>query len=91
MNKNNISKLKLFFMGLESRFSENNSIFNHITVNYVSGLKNFKGIAQLNEDSTLQYNFKGITKTLTINELFEHIVNEAESYESLSLTYSERC
>lgn len=90
MNKNNISKLKLFFMGLENRFSENNSIFNHITVNYISGLKNFKGIAQLTEDSTLQYNFKGITKTLTINELFEHIVDEAESYESLSLTYSER-
>lgn len=92
MNKNNISKLKLFFMGLENRFSENKSIFNHITVNYVSGLKNFKGIANLSEDgdNTLQYNFKGITKAVTIKELFDEVLLEAESYESLSLTYSER-
>lgn len=92
MNKNNISKLKLFFMGLENRFSENKSIFNHITVNYVSGLKNFKGIANLSDDgdNTLQYNFKGITKVVTIKELFDEITLEAESYESLSLTYSER-
>ncbi|MPM36811.1 hypothetical protein SDC9_83414 [bioreactor metagenome] len=79
-------------MGLENRFSENKSIFNHITVNYVSGLKNFKGIANLSEDgdNTLQYNFKGITKVVTIKELFDEITLEAESYESLSLTYSER-
>lgn len=92
MNKNNISKLKLFFMGLENRFSENKSIFNHITVNYVSGLKNFKGIANLSADgdNTLQYNFKGITKAVSIKELFDEVLLEAESYESLSLTYSER-
>lgn len=79
-------------MGLENRFSENKSIFNHITVNYSSGLKNFKGIANLStaEDNTLQYNFKGITKVVTIKELFDGVLLEAESYESLSLTYSER-
>lgn len=90
MNKNNLNKLKLFLMGLENRFLENNSIFNHITVSYVSGLKSFKGIASLGDDNTLSYNFKGITKILTIKDLFQEIVQEGESYESLSLTYSER-
>lgn len=90
MNKNNINKLKLFFMGLENRFSENLPIFNHITVSYISGLKTFKGIASLSDNNTLSYNFKGVTKKLSINELFNEVLREAESYESLSLTYSER-
>lgn len=90
MNKSNLNKLKLFLMGLENRFSENNSVFNHITVNYASGLKNFKGIANLEDDKTLNYNFKGITKEFTIDQLFQEIIKEGENYESLSLTYSER-
>ncbi len=89
MNKNNISKLNLFFMGLQNRFSENLTIFNHITVEYSSGLKTFKGTASLNNDK-LDYNFKGVTKKLTIKELFDSILKECESYESVSITYNER-
>lgn len=89
MNKNNISKLNLFFMGLQNRFSENLTIFNYINVEYASGLKTFKGTANLN-DNKLDYNFKGITKTLTIKELFDSILKECESYESVSITYNER-
>lgn len=90
MNKNNLNKLKLFFMGLENRFAENISIFNHITVTYVSGLKTFKGIANLEENNLLTYNFKGVNKSFTISELFNSVISEAENYDSLSLTYSER-
>ncbi|WP_291580584.1 class I SAM-dependent methyltransferase [Clostridium sp. UBA6640] len=89
MNKANINKLKLFLMGLENRFEENNAIFKHITTNYVAGLKNFKGIANP-EDDKLNYNFNGITKALTISELFNEVIKEAENYDSISLTYSER-
>lgn len=89
MNKANINKLKLFLMGLENRFEENNAIFKHITINYVAGLKNFKGIANF-EDDKLNYNFNGITKVLAISELFNEVIKEAENYDSISLTYSER-
>jgi SAM-dependent methyltransferase len=76
-------------MGLENRFEENNAIFKHITINYVAGLKNFKGIANF-EDDKLNYNFNGITKVLAISELFNEVIKEAENYDSISLTYSER-
>ncbi|WP_461615586.1 class I SAM-dependent methyltransferase [Clostridium sp. Marseille-QA1073] len=89
MNKANINKLKLFLMGLENRFEENKAIFKHITVNYAAGLKNFKGIANF-EDDKLNYNFNGTTKVLTISELFNEVIKEAENYDSISLTYSER-
>ncbi|GAA0123941.1 MAG: SAM-dependent methyltransferase [Clostridium argentinense] len=89
MNKSNISKLKLFLMGLENRFEENKSIFKHITITYTAGLKNFKGIASL-EDDNLNYNFNGRTNSLTIGELFKEVIKEAENYESVTLTYSER-
>lgn len=89
MNKANINKLKLFLMGLENRFEENKSIFKHITINYAAGLKDFKGIANF-EDDKLNYNFNGITKVLTISELFNEMIKQVENYDSISLTYSER-
>ncbi len=89
MNKANINKLKLFLMGLENRFEENKAIFKHIAINYAAGLKDFKGIANF-EDDKLNYNFNGITKVLTISELFNEMIKQAENYDSISLTYSER-
>ncbi len=46
MNKSNISKLKLFLIGLENRYTENLSIFKDINVIYSAGLKTFKGVAK---------------------------------------------
>jgi hypothetical protein len=89
MNKQNISKLKLFLMGLESRFSKNCLIFNQISITYITGLKEFKGIG-LYDNGTIKYNFNGKTEALSINQLFSNITKEAESYECLSLIYSER-
>lgn len=51
MNKQNISKLNLFLMGLENRFIENKDIFIEIVVKYTTGLKNFKGIAVLDNNN----------------------------------------
>ena len=89
MNKNNINKLNLFFMGLQNRFNENISIFKHINVEFVSGLKSFKGEATLN-GAELTYNFNGVTKKLSIENFFHNILEECLNYEGLSLTYSER-
>jgi len=76
-------------MGLQNRFSENIEIFKHINVEFVSGLKNFKGIATLDGD-LLSYNFNGTTKKLSIADFFKDTINECANYEGLSLTYSER-
>lgn len=89
MNKNNLNKIKLFFMGLESRFNENISIFKTIEVSYKAGLKNFNGVATL-DNNKLKYNFNGITKLLSIKEFFNYILEEAENYESLTVKYIER-
>lgn len=89
MNKNNINKLNLFFIGLQNRFTENISIFKHINVEFVSGLKSFKGEAIL-DGINLIYNFNGVTKKLSIENFFDDILEQCLNYEGLSLTYSER-
>jgi SAM-dependent methyltransferase len=89
MNKQNINKLKLFLMGLENRFSENCSLFKQINTTYITGLKEFKGTG-IYDDGNIKYNFNGKTEALSVNQLFSKIIKEAESYECLSLTYSER-
>ncbi|WP_346917477.1 SAM-dependent methyltransferase [Clostridium sp.] len=89
MNKNNINKLNLFFVGLQNRFQENISIFKHVNVEFVSGLKSFKGEATL-DGIELNYNFNGVTKKLTIESFFNNILEQCLNYEGLSLTYSER-
>ena len=76
-------------MGLQNRFSENSSIFKQINTTYISGLKEFKGTG-LYDNGDIKYNFNGKTETLSIYQLFSNIIKEAESYESLSLIYSER-
>ena len=76
-------------MGLQNRFSENSSTFEKINTTYISGLKEFKGTG-LYDNGAIKYNFNGKTETLSIDQLFSKIIKEAESYEGLSLIYSER-
>jgi len=76
-------------MGLQNRFQENISIFKHVNVEFVSGLKSFKGEATL-DGIELNYNFNGVTKKLTIESFFNNILEQCLNYEGLSLTYSER-
>ncbi len=89
MNKANINKLNLFFMGLQNRFKENTSIFKYINVEFASGLKSFKGTTTLTEGN-LSYNFNGVTKQLSVENFFNFILDECLNYEGLSLIYSER-
>jgi len=89
MNKQNISKLRLFLMGLTNRFEEHSTIFKGIKVTFSTGLKDFKGTGSF-ENGDIKYNFGGSTRLLTIADLFDSICSEAEKYESLVLIYSER-
>jgi SAM-dependent methyltransferase len=89
MNKNNINKLKLFFMGLENRFNENMDMFQSIEVEFKAGLKKFIGKGAFSENK-ISYNFSGITKDYSISELFQKILKNAEEYDELTLFYLER-
>jgi len=89
MNKQSISKLNLFLVGLTNRFNENAPIFNGINVTFSTGLKEFKGTGSF-ENGDIKYNFGGSTRVYTIEDLFASIAMEAAKYESLSLVYSER-
>ncbi|MBC8061815.1 MAG: SAM-dependent methyltransferase [Clostridiaceae bacterium] len=89
MNKQNISKLNLFLLGLRNRFEENASIFKGINTTFTAGLKEFKGVGSY-ESNNIKYNFNGKTEILTMESLFERVLAEAEKYESLSIVYRER-
>lgn len=89
MNKQSISKLTLFLMGLQNRFTENNLIFKGIYITFSTGLKEFRGIGSF-EQGKIKYNFNGITKVMDIDELIENLIKECANYETLSLIYKER-
>lgn len=89
MNKQNVSKLNLFLIGLSSRFSENSDIFKGIKVTYKAGLKNFNGIGKY-DNGNIKFNFNGTTNSISIDKLVEIVCTEALNYDSLTLTYSER-
>lgn len=89
MNKQNLSKLKLFLVGLQNRFTENSSIFNGITVKYTAGLKEFNGIG-LYENDIIKYNFNGKTEGYSIEDLLDKIICETEKYDAVEFTYKER-
>jgi len=89
MNKQNISKLRLFLMGLTNRFEEHSSIFKGIRVTFSTGLKDFNGTGSFENDD-IKYNFCGSTRVFTLDNLFESICMEADKYERLLLIYSER-
>ena len=89
MNKQSLSKLKLFFMGLENRFSENSSTFKGLKATFNTGLKSFRGNGSY-EDGKVKYNFNGITQVDDIKSILEKVIKDAESYESLAFIYSER-
>lgn len=89
MNKQNLTKLKLFFMGLENRFSENCSIFKSVNISFKTGIKEFNGHGTY-DNGNIRFNFNGVTETLSIKDMFEKICKDAEKYDSLQFIYCER-
>jgi SAM-dependent methyltransferase len=89
MNKQNLNKFNLFLVGIQSRFTDNKSIFNGINVKYTTGLKEFKGTG-VYENDIIKYNFNGQTEDYSMEKLLDKIVSEAELYEQIEFTYKER-
>jgi len=89
MNKQNIAKLNMFFMGINQRNSENKDFFNKLEVEFKSGTKVINGVGE-EQDSKYKFNFKGKTEMFTFNELLKHIAKESENYDSISFKYIER-
>lgn len=90
MNKTSLDKLRLFFLGLESRYADNEAIFLSFEVRFKAGLKTFKGQALPNGEGTLSYNFGGVTRLLPWKEVLADVLTEASRYEELTATYKER-
>ena len=89
MNKQSINKIKLFLMGLDSRFNENSLIFKGIYITYTAGLKEFKGVGHF-EDGKINYNFGGKTEIIDMNTLCNNLAENCEQYDSISILYRER-
>lgn len=89
MNKQNIAKLNMFFMGINQRHSENKDFFNKIEVVYKSGTKVFKAIAE-EDNNEYKLNFKGKTDILSFEDILKKVAIEAENYDSISFKYIER-
>ena len=89
MNKQNIAKLNMFFMGINQRNSENKDFFNKLEIEFKYGTKVFNGVGE-EQDGKYKFNFKGKTEIFTFNELLKHIAKESENYDSISFKYIER-
>ncbi len=89
MNQKTLTKLQLFLSGFETRYQENETLFNVLNFSFKSGLKSYKGRA-LPKKEGLEYNFKGVTELLPFPEVLKRIQKEAALYESLTVTYEER-
>ncbi len=89
MNKQNIAKLNMFFMGINQRNSENKDFFNKLEIEFKSGTKVFNGVGE-EQDGKYKFNFKGKTEIFTFNELLKHIAKESENYDSICFKYIER-
>lgn len=66
MNQRTITKLKLVFSGLSSRFQENQQLFKHLHFTFKSGRKSFQGNAKFSENKLI-FHFKGSQEELSFD------------------------
>ncbi|HEY9061164.1 MAG TPA: SAM-dependent methyltransferase [Pseudobacteroides sp.] len=89
MNKQNISKMSLFLMGLEQRIKDRIDFFKGISAVYKSGTREYKANISI-EDGKLKINFNGKTETAEIEWLSARLSKFGENYDSALVTYEER-
>lgn len=89
MNKQSISKLKMFLTGLEARLDENLEFFKKITAACKSGAKVFNAVLTL-ENGKLQMNFNGVTEVMETGWLSARLCKLAVNYDAVTVTYEER-
>lgn len=87
MNKQTCDKIKLILWGISSRIDENRDYIKNISFVFKSGLKAYKGIFNIENNSL---NFNGRDMEGALDKLSEFISNEALNYESLEFVVEER-
>lgn len=90
MKKTSLDKLSFFFMGLESRFEENKTIFERVDVTLRNAQKTTTASLTYKNDDVLEYKTKGQQSLKTFKQGLELIKTKAEYADELSLTYIER-
>lgn len=87
MNKQTCDKIKLMLWSLGSRIEENTDYIKSIYFVFKSGLKEYKGIFNLDSHSL---NFNGRDISIETDKLADYVSNEALNYESLEFVVEER-
>lgn len=87
MNKQICDKIKFMLWGLTSRIEENKDFIKSLTFTYKSGLKEYKGVYDLEREVV---NFNGKDETLNISDIPEYISKESANYETLEFILEER-
>lgn len=90
MKKSSIDKLSFFFMGLESRYEENQIIFEKIEASFKQDKKTVKAVAKPSENNTLEYTTTGKKVISTFKQILDQIKVMAQDSSELTLIYEER-
>lgn len=85
MNRQAVLKTELFISGLKERYKENESIFESVYGEYISGTVSYKFSIK---DNTLSFNKE--TKTGEFGELLDFLISKANLYDQLKFYYKDR-
>ncbi len=90
MKKSSLDKLSFFFLGLVSRFKENEIIFERMTMTFKKDKNLLKSEAIPTDEGLLMYSTKGSKSVQTFKQVLDLIKSQAEESDELILTYEER-
>lgn len=89
MNKQAVQKVKLFCGGMQSRFLENKDLFLEVSGSYQSGTVSYP-FSILFEGETYVLTFQKETIRGAFDTVFSHLIEQANLYDILTLTYADR-
>lgn len=89
MNKQTLSKINVFFLGISSRFEEQRDFFQGLDFVFKSGTKNFPGSFNL-KDNKGELSFNGEVKVIDFKNTLNQILEYGKIYDSMILKYKER-
>jgi SAM-dependent methyltransferase len=90
MKKSSLDKLSFFFLGLISRFEENEIIFERMNMTFKSDKKQLKSEAIPTDEGPLMYTTRGNKSAQTFKQVLDLVKSQAEESDELILTYEER-
>ncbi len=90
MKKSSLDKLSFFFLGLISRFEENEIIFERMNMTFKSDKKQLKSEAIPTDEGPLMYTTRGNKSAQTFKQVLDLVKSQAGESDELILTYEER-